>query len=77
MLDHETTLKANRRSITLGEDGAARLQVLKSKTKVSSETAVIRDALRVYEWAVDEHLAGYQFYAEHKETGDKVRFKIL
>lgn len=38
-----------------------RLEALVAKSAASTKTDVVRQALRLYEFALDKHLAGYEF----------------
>ena len=50
------------KNISLGADAQARLEELRKKSRAASASEVIRNALRIYEFFVDETVSGTEFF---------------
>jgi hypothetical protein len=55
------------------EAAVAELERLKGKIGASSRAEVIRHALGVLKWIVDEQLQGHEIRAVHENKGEEIR----
>jgi hypothetical protein len=67
---------AKRIQVELPQNSFDRLQRLKSSVEATSYTEVFKDALRLYEYLVEESEKGSKFIVKNKE-GDLVEIKIF
>lgn len=65
----EKTKTSKRITVDLTAAADRRLESLKDKMGATSKAQVIRYSLRILDWAVENHLEGYDFYAE--KNGEK------
>ena len=54
--------KSIRRSITFSPKAANRLTRLREDTDASNDTEVVRNALRLYEWVIEQTKEGNEVY---------------
>ncbi|MEI9932633.1 MAG: ribbon-helix-helix protein, CopG family [Rhizomicrobium sp.] len=64
------------KNISLGPDAQARLDELVKKAKASSASETVRNALRFYEYVVEESIAGSDFFVRKKGDKDSDLTKI-
>jgi len=63
------------KNISLGPHAQERLDELVKKAKASSASEAVRNALRFYEYVIEESLAGAEFFVKHKgEEPTKIKF---
>lgn len=67
---------ARARNISLGESAQKRLDELIKRSKSESASQVIRDALRFYEFLIEETESGSEFYIREKGK-DLTKLRIL
>lgn len=65
-----------RRQFSLGPDAVARLAALEARTGATSQSEVIRHALRVYEYLSAEEAEGHRILVD-QGGGNMVQLKIL
>jgi Arc/MetJ-type ribon-helix-helix transcriptional regulator len=58
---------AKARSISLGDDAQERLEELRKKARANTASEVVRNALRYYEFLVEQSLEGTEFYYRKKD----------
>lgn len=79
-VDRETQVQAQtgraRRQFSLGEDALRRLADLQQRTGAASQSEVIRNALRVYDFLSEEESRGHRVLIEQDDK-TFVQLKIL
>lgn len=68
--------KFERRQFSMGQDSINRLALLQGRTEATSHSEVIRNALRTYQYLVEEEAAGHRVLVE-QDDGTFVRLKML
>jgi len=68
--------KPERRQFSMGRESIERLDSLREMTDAASQSEVIRNALRTYQYLTQEEAAGSRILIEQKD-GSYVRLKIL
>lgn len=66
-----------RRSISFSKNAVDRLERMKKHTDAASESEVLRNALRLYEWVIDETHKGSEVYISDDGGKTVVRVPIL
>lgn len=67
----KTQKNSQRISLMLPEAAANRLKKLKDVSEASSNTDVIRSALRMYEWMIEEFQKGNALYVKQPDGVEK------
>ena len=71
-----TSAKVERRQFSMGRDSIDRLDALRDMTGATSQSEVIRSALRTYQYLTEEDAAGHRILIE-QDDGSYVRLKML
>jgi Arc/MetJ-type ribon-helix-helix transcriptional regulator len=67
---------ARAKNISLGPEAQKRLDDLIVKARASSASEVVRNALRFYEFVIEEGAEGSEFFLKKKE-GDLTKVKFM
>ena len=65
------------KNISLGPEAQTRLDELVKKAKFSSASEAVRNALRFYEYVVDESLADTDFFIRKKGEENPTKIKFI
>ena len=65
-----------RKNISLGDKAVERLEALQNRVDAGSASEIIREAIRLYEYFVDESEQGAEFYVK-KPNEDLIKLKVF